>query len=117
VAATEKSADDIRVILSVPIVHALRIALDASDGELVFPECGQVAHRDESPARGMQLRRTYRTVAADVGVDEMLSHFLLSHAPAGISQRYVARMILQSGQAMREAQRKISKLIMALLGK
>jgi integrase len=111
-----KAGADIRVILSVPIVRALRLALDAGDGELVFPECSQAAHRDELPARGMQLRRTYRTVAADVGVDEMLSHFLLSHAPAGISQRYVARMILQSGQAMREAQRSVSRRISDLLG-
>jgi hypothetical protein len=55
-------------------------------------------------------------VGADCGVDEMLSHFLLSHALAGISQRDVARIILQSGQAMREAQRKISKRIVTLLG-
>jgi hypothetical protein len=62
------------------------------------------------------LRRTFRTVAADCGVDEMLSHFLMGHAPAGISQRYVARMILSSGPAMREAQRKISRRIVSLLG-
>jgi hypothetical protein len=36
-------------------------------------------------------------------------------ATAGISQRYVARMILSSGPAMREAQRKISLRIMGLL--
>jgi hypothetical protein len=36
-------------------------------------------------------------------------------ATAGISQRYVARMILSSGPAMREAQRKISRRIMGLL--
>jgi hypothetical protein len=37
-------------------------------------------------------------------------------APAGISQRYVARMISSSGPAMREAQRKIGKRIVSLLG-
>jgi hypothetical protein len=46
----------------------------------------------------------------------MLSHFLVSHEPAGISQRYVARMILASGPAMREAQRKISRRIISLQG-
>jgi hypothetical protein len=45
----------------------------------------------------------------------MLAHFHMGHAPAGISQRYVARMILSSGSAMREAQRKISRRIMSLL--
>jgi hypothetical protein len=62
-----------------------------------------------------ELRRTSRTVAADCGVVEMLAHFLLGHASAGISERYVARMILSSGTAMREAQRKISRRMMALL--
>jgi integrase len=65
---------------------------------------------------GVGLRRTFRSVAADCGVDEMLAHFLMGHAPAGISQRYVARTILSSGAAMRDAQRKISKRIVALLG-
>jgi hypothetical protein len=39
-----------------------------------------------------------------------------SHAPAGISQRHVARLILQSKHAMRGAQLKISKRIVGLLG-
>jgi hypothetical protein len=34
--------------------------------------CAQVGHRDDLPACGNMLRHTYRTVAADVGVDEML---------------------------------------------
>jgi hypothetical protein len=62
------------------------------------------------------LPRHYRTVAADCGVDEMLAHFLMGHARAGILQRCVVRMILSSGPAMREAQRKISKRIVSLLG-
>jgi integrase len=110
-----KAGSDIRVILSVPIVQALRMALKAHDGPLVFPGMAQVGHREDLPARGVALRRTYRTVAADVGIDEMLAHFLLSHAPAGISQRYVARMILQTGPAMRTAQRRISRRILDLL--
>jgi hypothetical protein len=94
----------------------LRIALDAGERELVFPGCGVAAHRDKLPAYGVELRRTYRTIAADVGVDEMISHFLLSHAVAGILQRYVDRLALQSGEAMRQAQRKISRRIVSLLG-
>jgi integrase len=110
-----KAGADIRVVLSVPIVRALRITLDAHQGELVFPDCHQLGRHDPLPARGVQLRRAYRTVAADVGVDEMLSHFLLSHAPAGISQRYVSQLTLNAGPAMRSAQAKISKRIGTLL--
>jgi integrase len=65
----------------------------------------------------MMLRHTYRTIAADCGVDEMLAHLLLGHAPEGISQRYVARMILSSGPALRRAQAAISRRIRSLLEK
>src|SRR5665213_618054 len=111
-----KAANDIRIPLSIPIVKALRMARDAGDDEtepLIFPGCAQVGHRDKLPARGNVLRHTYRTVAAECKVDEMLSHFLLGHAPAGISQKYVARMILSAGPAMRSAQREISAKIMS----
>jgi len=113
-----KAGDDIRLPLSRPILRAFRLALAAIPGPAleVFPGCTQAAHRLALPARGVELRRTYRTVAADCGVDEMLAHFLLGHAPAGISQRYVARMILASGPAMRAAQRRISARMMQLLG-
>jgi len=67
-------------------------------------------------ALGMSLRRTHRTVAADCGVDEMLAHVLMGHPPDGISQRYVARMILACGSALRAAQYKISRRIVGLLG-
>jgi hypothetical protein len=54
-------------------------------------------------------------VAADLGIDELLAHFLLGHAPEGISQKYIARMILTSGPALRAAQCKVSARIVALL--
>jgi hypothetical protein len=38
------------------------------------------------------LRHTYRTVAADLGVDDLLIHFLMGHAPDGISQKYIATL-------------------------
>jgi integrase len=110
-----KAGADIRVVLSVPIVRALRMALDAHQGELVFPDCHQLGRHDPLPARGVQLRRAYRTVAADCGVDELLAHFLLSHAPAGISQRYISQLTLNAGPAMRAAQRVISNRIGTLL--
>jgi integrase len=110
-----KAGADIRVVLSVPIVRALRMALDAHQGELVFPDCHQLGRHDPLPARGVQLRRAYRTVAADLEVNDLIIHFLMSHAPAGISQKYVAQLTLNAGPAMRAVQRKISRRIVALL--
>jgi hypothetical protein len=62
------------------------------------------------------LRHTYRTVAADLKTDNLISHFLLGHAPRGISQEYIAILILASGPSMRDAQEKISARMLALLG-
>jgi len=68
---------------------------------MVFPGCGQAASKNRGglPATGMMLRHTYRSEAADLKIDELLSHFLMGHAPG-----------------MRDAQRKISRRIMSLLG-
>lgn len=117
VIAHAKAGADIAVPMSIEIVKALRMARDAGDEseELVFPGCAQIGHRDKLPARGNMLRHTFRTVCADLGVDELLSHFLMGHAPEGISQKYIARMILTSGPALRAAQRMISRRIFALL--
>src|SRR5471032_2324214 len=82
---------------------------------LVFPGCAQVGYRDKLPARGNMLGHTFRTVAADLGIDELLSHFLLGHAPEGVSQKYIARMILAAGPALRDAQRRMSRRMVALL--
>ena len=62
------------------------------------------------------LRHTYRTICADLEIDDLISHFLMGHAPAGTNQRYVATLILQNGPAMRAAQERISKRIVNLLG-
>ena len=35
------------------------------------------------------LRHTFRAIAANVGVDELLVHFPVGHAPKGISVRRV----------------------------
>ena len=52
----------------------------------------------------------------DLKIDDLIRHFLMGHAPKGISQDYVALLILQNGPAMREAQEQISKRIFKLLG-
>jgi integrase len=114
-----KAANDIRIPMSVEIVKALRMARDAGDDEtepLIFPGCAQVAHRDTLMVRGNALRHTFKTVATDAKVSEMLVEFLMGHAPVGVSRKYVVQMILSSGPAMRSAQRAISRRIMSLLG-
>ena len=114
-----KAANDIRIPMSVEIVKALRAARDAGDDEtepLIFPGCAQVAHRDPLMVRGNALRHTFKTVATDAKVSEMLVEFLMGHAPLGMSRKYVVQMILSSGPAMRSAQRVISRRIVTLLG-
>ena len=127
-----KADNDVRVPLSVAIVKELKRARDAArsagqspkgkskQSDYVFPARagGHIVKFDVDglPAHGMALRRTWRTVAADSGVDELLSHFMLGHIPAGISRGYVAKMILSSGRGMRAAQRVVSARIVTLLG-
>ena len=82
----------------------------------MFPECGQAGHRDPLPARGHELRHTYETIARDLKIDDFLCHFLLGHVPRNISEGYVARAMLMAGEGMREAQRRISRRIVSLLG-
>jgi integrase len=112
-----KAGHDIRVPLSIEIVRALKIAREHSGSNgVVFPECSQKGRHDNLPARGVALRRTYRTIALDCGIDELVSHFLMGHSPPGISGRYVVKLIASSGKGLREAQRKISRRMMQLLG-
>jgi integrase len=111
-----KSGDDIRIVLSVPIVRALRRALGAHDGAPVFPGCQWPLPTDKLPATGRALRRTYRTVAADLGVNEVLTRLLMGHSLAGINQRYITELVLQSGPGLRTAQVAISRRIVTLLG-
>jgi integrase len=120
-AKSRKATHDIRVVMPSAIARALKLARDAAgESEWVFPsrDGGHIVKFDCDglPAHGMMLRRTWRTVAADVGVDELVAHFLLGHIPPGISAGYVQKMILASGQGMRAAQRAVSKRIVGLLG-
>jgi integrase len=122
--ANGKPGKDITLPASPEIMAALRMAREAAyeghpevrSADLVFPGCAQISAREALPARGKQLRSTYRTVCGDLEIDDLISHFLLGHAPSGISQRYIAVLILQNGPAMRLAQERISKRIVSLLG-
>jgi integrase len=67
-------------------------------------------------ARGQALRHVYGSVAADLGINEVLVQLLMGHSLHGINQNYITKHVLTSGPGMREAQRKISRRIVALLG-
>ena len=120
-----KAENDIRVPMSAAVARELKRARDAAraekiESEYVFPGRTSGSHLtsfddDDLPKHGMALRRTWRTIAADCGVDELIAHFMLGHIPAGISRGYVAKLILSSGSAMRVAQRTVSKRMLELL--
>jgi integrase len=119
-----KAGHDITIPITEEIAAALQMARDdaaqfglaVEPDSLVFPGCSQISAREALPARGNMLRHTYRTVAADLGVDDLLIHFLMGHTPRGISRKYVAVLILANGPAMRAAQERISARILKELG-
>jgi len=115
-----KAKNNIYVPLSRAIARELKRARDASDGsDWVFPGRTKGSHitsfdDDGLPAHGMMYRRTWRTVAADCSVEELIADFCLGHVPKGISRGYVQKLTLASGQAMRRAQRDISRRMLDL---
>jgi integrase len=115
-----KAGNAISIPLSWPMVRALKIARDEArasgyNSEYIFPGTSQAA-RDELPARGNMLRHAFKTLCTDLKVDDTLSHLLLGHALEGVSRKYIAKIILASGQALRSEQARISRRIVALLG-
>ena len=104
----------------VPLTPEMRkaIAIVGERGEadaLIWEGCSQ-ASRDDLPATGNDLRRTYKTIATSVcGVPDDVSAFLMGHMPEGMSQKYLLRWALSSGDAIKEAQVKISATMMRLL--
>ncbi|MGO9684108.1 MAG: tyrosine-type recombinase/integrase [Beijerinckiaceae bacterium] len=118
--AGAKADNTIQIVMSAPIARVLKRARDVGkpeDGDaFVFAHCGHAGHRDDLPTRGHAHRHTWRTVAADCGVDELLAHLMLGHVPRNISQAYITRFVLATGPAIRQAQRKVSRRILQLLG-
>jgi integrase len=109
-----KAGVDIRLPLSREIVRELR-RLPHGDGA-VFPGCAHVRNFDDGlPVRGHGLRRTYRTVCADLGINEVLVRLLMGHSLVGVNQSYVNTLIMTGGPGLRAAQAKISKRIVSLL--
>jgi integrase len=114
-----KSDRDLHIPISPEIEYAIKLATGAEvkphhevkDKSLLFPGCKQVSARADLPIRGQKLRHSWRAVCADLGVDGLISHFLLGHAPKGISQEYIPILILANGPGMKTAQAKISARI------
>ena len=111
-----KKLADIVLPMSAAIARTLLLARDApsADDVRVFPGVEWV--QDKLPVKGRALRRTYRTVAADLGINEVLTRLLMGHSLAGINQSYINQMVLTGGPGLREAQSKISRRIVTLLG-
>lgn len=125
---------DVFLPMSVPIVHALRLArpegvLQAggstpSEGAeqpdrsapsgLVFPGCAFNAYRDGLPAHGHALRHAFRSVCKAIGIDDVLAKLLMAHSLGGVNENYLSRGMLRG--PLREAQRRISADIMKRLG-
>ena len=112
--------------IAIPLTPAIRDALNtarkarpkAKPTDLIFPGCMQVGHREEMPARGHALRRTFKTVAQnECKVPDEVSAYLLGHVPEGMSQRYLLKWAMSSGKAIREAQARISRTMVELLHK
>jgi integrase len=116
-----KAENDIRVPMSAAIAREFKRARGAiADGNPHVFSARAGGHLvkfdvDGLPVHGMALRRTWRTIAADCGVDELMAHFMLGHIPTGISRGYVAKLILSSGSAMRAAQRTVSLRMLKLM--
>jgi integrase len=115
-----KASNTIQIVMSATIARVLLegniIGKPRDRDAFVFAHCEAAGHRDDLPTRGHALRHTWRTVAADCGVDELLAHFMLGRVPQNISQAYITRLVLAAGPALRQAQRKVSRRIIQLLG-
>ena len=111
-----KAGNSVPVPLTREIKEAIKLVGERGDDDaLIWEGCSQ-ASRDDLPATGNDLRRTFKTVATSVcGIPDNVSAFLMGHMPEGMSQKYLLRWALSSGDAIKEAQQKISKTMMQLL--
>ena len=106
--------------MSAPIARILKRARDLDkpkDGEaFVFRHCTQAAQREKLPARGHALRHSYATLCANIGIDDAMVRILQGWAARSISEQYLTRLVLSTGQGVRATQRRVSAKIIELLG-
>jgi integrase len=100
----------------VRVVARKRLHHEIIDPDFVFPGCRRMPSRSGLPVAGQALRHTVRTIHAEIGIPDMLSHFLLGHALQGVNPKYTAELIILQGKALRAAQEKVSAHVFKLLG-
>jgi len=108
-----KAGADIVLPMSAAIAHELNRARDVGHEGLIFP--GARKWSDEI-VRGHALRHSWRSVAADLGIEEIQCRMLLGHSLTGVNQAYITRLVLSGGPGLRAAQATISRRIVGLLG-
>ena len=111
-----KAGNTVPSPLTPEIRAAIAIVGERGDADaLIWEGCSQ-ASRDNLPATGNDLRRTYKTVATGTcRIPDDVSAYLMGHVPEGMSQKYLLRWALSSADAVKEAQTKISATMMQLL--
>jgi integrase len=124
-----KTGADITIPMSSAIARELAKARDAGR-ELweersrvwVFPARGVAGHLTNWQENHRQLdylgdsgRHTYRTVAADLGIDDLTIHLLMGHSLRTVSQGYITRSVMVAGTSLRSAQRRISQRVVELM--
>ncbi len=107
-----KTGKGFSVPLSVPIVQALKLA-PRSEG-VMFP--GARKWNDRLAYKGHDLRHTFINVAHDLGVNEIQVRLLVGHSLSGVHASYLTKLVMEGGPGLREAQRKVSRRIVTLLG-
>jgi hypothetical protein len=120
VIGNSKTESDIIIPLSAPIARALKLARDAAraegiESEFIFPDAERWA-RDDLPATGHAMRRTYKSVASSLKILNETSGRLLGHQPPGVSADYDDPLALARSEWLRQLQRQVSGKVLALLG-
>jgi integrase len=116
-----KKDKTIRIIMSAPIARILKRARDVGKpvdkDALVFAHCEAVGHTQRDlPTRGHAFRHSYTTVAADIHIDDAFVKILQGWAPRSMAEKYLTRVVLATGQGIRDYQRRVSVKIIELLG-
>lgn len=71
---------------------------------------------DPLPAHGKMCRHVWRTVAADLKIGDLICDFCLGHCRKEWGRGYVVKLTLARGEAMRDAQRAVSRRMLMLMG-
>ena len=110
VVAKGKSRREIRVPLTREILQALKLARGGN-----WASARRNPKRDKLPAFGHSLRHAYQTTARLIGIDGFTIKLLMAHVIGGdVTEAYTFIPVMRD--AMRAAQRKISREIVRRLG-